>query len=307
MLQLIARSSAEGLLRGWECLADPDELLDIARRASAEGDSSQEASYAERFSRILHDIQMGGVWKRTNGGRLKESERMLCAHMDVPQDGPLLLLDIGASDGITTLELLQSIRRARRVDAKIVLADLNLRLDRYRRGPLVEYRAANGEPIMARIGRLGIRLARRRHGGRDPLSRQYLALTRLRRTMRIDVRISLVNPLVAQEAAISAREMNCLERYDDLVGRFAAVRASNVLNLEYFGANEIHRALDHIFAYLREGGCLVVSRNMDQPQGEVENGSVWKKTQAGFRWIQDFGAGSEIKDIVPVNIGARHD
>ena len=61
---------------------------------------------------------------------------------------------------------------------------------------------------------------------------------------------------------------------------------------------ELRRAVSHIHAYLQEGGCLVVSRNDDQPDSEVENGSVWLREGSRFRWLQDFGAGSEIRSVV---------
>ena len=42
--------------------------------------------------------------------------------------------------------------------------------------------------------------------------------------MRLDTRIALVNPLVTSEPDIIISELNCLERNDAFVGRFAAVR-----------------------------------------------------------------------------------
>lgn len=301
MIGLIARANSSLYVQGLFRLADPDALLDIALRGGGGLDSSEDAWQSEQFSRVLHDIRMGGVWKRTNSGRLKATERMLCKHIVTPEDGRPMLLDIGASDGVTTVELLRSIRHARGVEAKILLGDINLRLDRYRLGPLVEYRAVDGEPVMVRVGRFGMRLGEHRrvkHRLRDSLSRGYLRLVALRRAMRIDAQISLVNPIVSRESAITVREMDCLKRCEDLVGRFVAVRASNVFNLGYFGADEIHRALDHIFAYLRRDGCLVVSRNADQSGAEIENGSVWNKSNRKFSWIEDFGSGSEVKDVV---------
>jgi len=49
---------------------------------------------------------------------------------------------------------------------------------------------------------------------------------------------------------------------------------------------------------LHEDGCLVVSRNVDTPAGEVEDGSVWLKRVNRFEPVADFGSGSEIKAIV---------
>jgi hypothetical protein len=281
------------------CLANPDMLLEIARQPGRPGSPAQQRS--DRFSSILHDLRMGGAWKRTQAGRLKRTEEMLCTHIPPELRPGLGFLDIGASDGITTVEAVRRLRQSFGEEVHGYLADLNLWLLRYRRGPVVEYRAGGGEPVMARLGPLGLRLAmprRQTHSSGNPLVRLYLAAERFRKSMRLDARISLVHPLARGEPGITVMELDCFVWNPSLKDRFAAIRASNVLNLGYFGLPDIHRAVGHLHGYLREGGCLVVSRNHDPPADEPENGSVWRKERCCFRWLQDFGAGSEIKGTV---------
>jgi hypothetical protein len=280
-------------------MADPDALLEIARQLEWSGPSAEQQS--ERFSLILHDLRMGGAWKRTNRGRLQRTEEMLCAYIHPGLRADLTFLDLGASDGITTVEAVGALRRAFGGDVRALLADVNLLLLRYRRGPFVEYRAADGEPVMARLGPLGVRLAGpRRQAQQDgnPLTRLYLRMKKFRRSMRLDVPISLIHPLARSEPGITAIELDCLVPKECLKDRVAAVRASNVLNLGYFGLPQLYRAVGHLHEYLREGGCLVVSRNHDHAPGAPENGSVWLKDGHRFRWVKDFGAGSEIKSVV---------
>jgi hypothetical protein len=281
------------------CLADPDGLLEIARHPEPAGGSGAEQS--DRFSLILHDLRMGGAWKRTNRGRLRQTEEMLCAYVPPELHRGLTFLDIGASDGITTVEAVRALRRAFGDEVRAILADRDLWLLRYRRGAVVEYRAAGGEPIMARLGRFGVRLAAQRRGSHsdtNPLARLYLGLGRFRAAMRRDARISLVHPAARSEPGITTVELDCLVWEEWLKDRVAAIRASNVLNLGYFGSPQIRLAVGHLHGYLQEGGCLVVSRNHDQCGGEAENGSVWLKDGRRFRWVRDFGAGSEIKPVV---------
>ena len=279
-------------------MVDPDALLDVLKQESARS-SAKEVS--DQFSLILHDLRMGGAWKRTNRGRLKRTEEMFCAHLRPELRRKLTFLDIGASDGITTVEAVRALRRAFGSDVHAFLADRDVWLLRYRRGPIVEYRAADGEPIMVRMGPLGVRLARHRgeadHSG-DPLAGAYLQLRRLRQSMQLDARISLVNPAARNDPGITVIELDCFVYEEALKGTISAVRASNVLNLSYCRLPQLRHAIGHIHAYLREGGCLVVSRNEDQPVGEVENGSVWVKESGRFQWLQDFGAGSEIRSVV---------
>ena len=280
------------------CLANPDLLLSLVQQ---EGSCRSGEEASDRFSLILHDLRMGGAWKRTNRGRLRRTEEMLCAHLRPELCRELNFLDIGASDGVTTLEAVRALRRAFGGSVHAFLADRDVWLLRYRRGPIVEYRAADGEPIMARLGPLGVRLARHRPEAQragDPLASLYLQLKRFRESMQLDTRISLVNPAVRSDPGITVMELDCLIYSEPLKDSMSAVRASNVLNLGYFVRPQLQHAVSHIHAYLREGGCLVVSRNDDQAAGEVENGSVWFKESGRFRWLQDFGAGSEIKSVV---------
>jgi hypothetical protein len=280
-------------------LADPDLLQTIAERCDL-GEASDALS--NQFSRVLHDIRMAGAWKRTDRGRLRQTEEMIGRHLAGRFRDKTELLDLGASDGITSLDALRSLQNRIGGEVRVVLADINLWLLRYRRGPVVEYRASNGEPVMVRVGRLGLRLSgsrRRLNERQDPLARAYLGLLGFRRSMRFDARLSLVNPIVRSEKCIEIMELDCLIRDEALVGRFSAVRASNVLNLGYFTPPQVMQVVGHIHAYLQDGGCLIVSRNRDQEKGrEIEDGSIWLRNGAGFSWVADFGAGSEIRFVV---------
>ena len=281
------------------CLGDPDSLLEIARHPEAA--TGLPTAQSDRFSLILHDLRMGGAWKRTNWGRLQQTEQMLCTYIAPELRSGLIFLDIGASDGITTVEAVRALRKAFGDGVQAILADRNIWLMRYRRGLVVEYRAADGEPIMARLGRIACRLSEQRrevHPDSNPMARLYLRLGRFREAMRRDAQISLVHPTAHDEPGVSIMELDCLICRECLKDRIVAIRASNVLNLGYFSLPQIRLAVQHLHGYLRVGGCLIVSRNHDQPDGEFENGSVWLKERSRFRWIRDFGAGSEIRPVV---------
>src|SRR4051794_32601603 len=301
MIQLLVSTPVASTNRlGQRCLVDPEALLNLETEfGSSRADTE---ALSDRFSLILNDLRMAGAWKRTKRQRLKQTEEMLCLHIPPQLRDDFILLDIGASDGITTVEALRTIKRVFGETSRAYAADLNLWLLRYRRGPVVEYRASNGEPIMVRVGPLGLRLSKSRRGSAEPdynlMVQLYLRLRNFRRSMLSDTRISLVNPISRNEPGLTVIELDCLKREPSLINRISAVRASNILNPGYFYPAQISQAIGHLHAYLRNGGCLVISRNADTNAGESENGSVWLKESDRFHWIQDFGSGSEIKEIV---------
>jgi len=155
---------------------------------------------------------------------------------------------------------------------------------------------------MVRVGPFGLRLANKRRGATqvngDILVKFYLRRQRLRDAMRFDTSISLVNPQSQSDPGLRIIELDCLCRDQSLVGKISAIRASNILNLGYFEPSQVREAIGHCHAYLRERGCLVISRNADEPSGETENGSVWIKEPARFRRAADFGSGSEVGTLV---------
>ena len=65
----------------------------------------------------------------------------------------------------------------------------------------------------SRVGPLGVRLAKPRRELRsdgNPLARLYLRMKQFRRSMRLDVPISLVHPLARREPGITVTELDCL-------------------------------------------------------------------------------------------------
>jgi len=280
-------------------LIDPESLVSLAAHAR---DATRADIVNDVFSAALHEMRIGGTWKRTRRGRLQQTERVLGKLLAGADRRPVELLDLGASDGITTLDLLNALKDRLGGAVRVVLADKSLWLVRFRRGCLVEYRASNGEPVLLKLGPFGLRLARQRQAlaqGGDPLATLYLRATTFRSRFRESGRISLLNPALQAEPTIVPIEMDLLIERPELTGKFDAVRASNVLNLSYFTREELRVAVGNIFGLLRAGGCLVVSRNDDDPAGgESERGTAWQKEENRFVPRDSFGGGSEIADIV---------
>jgi hypothetical protein len=186
----------------------------------------------------------------------------------------------------------------------MVTSDLNLWLERYRLGPLLEYREPGGDQVLIRIGGWGFRTVKLnssqtskqvKHLGKSLYWRIWSLIGP---RMRYAGLISLINPRAKMCRGLEARVVNCLIRDSSLIEEFHCVRASNVLNVEYFARDELVVAVSTMHAYLKEGGCLVISRNEGNPGTETEHGTAWIKTGRQFASGRNFGRGSEIKELV---------
>lgn len=282
--------------------ANPERLRGVAREWRTASPAAR-ARLAAEFSDIVRDIRVRGVWKRTAPGRLRESERALCAVLAPRGDSAVHVLDLGASDGVTTVELVRALRTAGAVRVHAVAADRDLVLVPHRRGPVVEYRATDGEPVLLAVGRLAVRLPRSEHRWHvvsTLVARAYLRWAgRFRRSLTAAEPISLLSPVVAaDEPSIEVVVMDCLVEHADFHGRFDAIRASNLLNPRNFTVAQLRSVLVFCHRYLRDGGCVVVSRNEARAGGEVERGAVWARTPTGFQPSDRFNGGSEIDALV---------
>ena len=208
--------------------------------------------------------------------------------------GALEFLDVGASDGITTLEAVRMFEQRLNAPVHACLIDPFIRLLRYRSGSIVEYRTPDQSPVMVRVGAIGLQLSSL-DTSRDVLSRVlgqwYLSRASAREAMQVDATISLVNPLVAADPSVSVLEWDVLRHNPALVARFHAVRASNVLNHSYFSASQIDTALSHLHEYLVEGGLLLISRSRVAGEGEIDHGSIWRKAADRLVHQHSFGDG----------------
>ncbi len=102
----------------------------------------------------------------------------------------------------------------------------------------------------------------------------------------------------ANSSGLEPRVLDYLIRDASLLETFHVVRASNVLNLGYFSRDELIVALSSIRAYLKERGCLVISRSEGDSGVETEHGTAWIKEGQRFVFRGRFGRGSEINGLV---------
>lgn len=263
-----------------------------------------------------------GSWKTTRRHRLDRINDMFFEVLAPAAASPLLVMDIGISSGVTTIEwLVEFERRGFRVKmigtdvsmtTYIVTLGRNLRV-------LVE---PNGSILQLELFGRGIRLW---CGWRDYFNGSFAvrrALARLakRRLARLGIHFPinrvplgplelvisgpyrLVTPQLRARADVVLADDNILAATPpEYAGVADVIRAANVLQHSYFSDEQIRAAVRNIRARCRgEGSLVVICREKD---GILE-GSILRTTGAGFCVERRLGAGSEVESYF-VNHGTK--
>lgn len=279
----------------------PENLLRLARQFRESDNIDEKTRIARRFTQTVAALRVGHICKTTRWGRLDRSLAQLAEILDSNREHQLL--DLGVSDGITTLEAIRFMRSRQFNRFTATGIDLHNELVRFQNGFAVEYRSNTGDPVLVKLGPLLLTLGKGA-SPRQPISRWiadwYLRRWPARNEMHVDVRIPLINPLARECPEISFEVQNVFEPRTEWSNRFTVIRAANVLHREYFSDVEIGRALSQLFGYLREGGILQVSRNLAPRESPLteEHGSFWLKGEDRFTLISHFGRGSCVAELI---------
>ena len=285
---------------------------ELLNRLHGTGDHDLEAQ-SRLFSLAIAGLRFGAAYKRTAPGRLPVAERHLVeAWQESGQSdssSPIQVLDMGASDATTSLDLLNCLSTNLEAPIRLVAADRDNVLEVWRWGPLVEYRSGAGSPVLARLGPLGVRLPR--SGIRfdwlgDWTARLYMACGGVRRRLNKKDTIVLVNPRVTRSGAITIKTMDATRHETSFDQTFDIVRCCNMMNREYFDDAMLTTIASHLDAYLKPGGLLQISRNVGTPDDETEHGTVWVKTLEGLQEVSQHGDGSEVRDVIEALQPARY-
>lgn len=109
----------------------------------------------------MNDIRINNVRKRTAPNRLQQAEAAIANALSGAEK--VSFLDVGASDGVNSRDLLLHLQNRGFTGLELVHSDRYLKLQVYGSGAVREYRAIDSSAVMLRIGRLGIRLPKSEH------------------------------------------------------------------------------------------------------------------------------------------------
>ena len=238
---------------------------------------------ADQFSASVSSLQFGVTFKTTHPGRHAQSNRFL---RDTYRGSRPVILDVGASDGSTSLDL---IRELDSNFAYYYVTDLNLfvRCGHDSKG-VVYFIDQNGSCILRASERLLVY---------SNTSRARLPLRLIARALLAQCRkacgwrdLVLIQPELRTLAESDPRIM--IQQYDIFATWTGPppdlIKVANLLNHQYFSDSQLKKAVQAQCSNLATNGrLLLISEDED-----VEKFSVFRKTPAGMRleWAHAGGA-----------------
>lgn len=268
-------------VRGWPVTApkvlpvcaDPRDLLDD----SADG---------TKFSNAVSTLKFGPTFKTTSSGRFPRTVEKLA---QLRFETPPVVLDVGASDGSTSLDVIGAVAFRR-----YYCTDLNHECRVMRDGAWTYFYSADGEPLLAASSCWVV------YGDTESALPFFGAAARrvLARAPQLEAdaqRIALVNPALRQlrDSRVTVQRYSVLDTW---TGEPAdLVLAANLLNRGYFSDESLVRIVGNLRKALSptNGGWLVLVDNRD-----IERSSLIEIRGRNVELRERVDAGVEVEDLV---------
>ena len=241
------------------------------------------------FRRAMSSIYVGGTIKITGAGRHPGVDDLLLHGVDL---SGRTIVDIGASDGSTSVELVARIPDF----GAYVIADRYLSLEAKRVGRRIAFFDSDGDCVL---------VSGPRSVAWPSLSRTVsLAYSRVIRRARehpdSTTLVMLLNPatrrLLAEDARVSYRMHDVFQEWSG-EPKPDVMKIANLLRRLYFTDPEITRALEAVHAGLPTGGHLFIVDNPRLP-GVGARGGLYQRTRGGFDVLIETSERPEISDLV---------
>jgi hypothetical protein len=246
-----------------------------------------------QFSQAISTLQFGVTFKTTRPGRQEYSNRYIS---DLYRGSRPVVLDVGASDGSTSLDLIRSLDGFERY----YVTDLNLSTRCGHDGRGVFY-------FMDREGKCALR-ASKRFLVYSEVERAWLALRVLARLLisgarRVDEwdELLLVQPELAAMAERNPRIS--IMRYD-MFNRWNGqppdlIKIANLLNPKYFSDAQMKEAVRVQCSNLAPNGRLLL---VSEDDDIIERFSVFRKTVDGMVLEYSYHQGAKAAPHVPQTV-----
>ncbi len=248
------------------------------------------------FSAAISTLQFGVTFKTTHPGRQEYSDRHV---LNLYRGSRPVILDVGASDGSTSLDL---IRRLGHNFDRYYVTDLNLFTSfGYHRGVLY---------FLDQHGRCTLRASQRfivysdTERAQPLLSKLAQWLISRSRKVRDWREILLIQPelinLASEDRRVSILPYDMFTPWKGETPDL--IKIANLLNGKYFSAAQMRQAVAIQCANLAVGGRLLLVSEDDG----IEKFSVFRKTEAGMILEHTHGGGAKAAPYVPLPDDVRN-
>lgn len=288
-------------------------LIDTAR--FADSDPRIDSIEQRFFSRLRLS---NGVYKTTYVNRFADLNALLIQHLQGPRL-PLDVLDVAVSSGVSTAELSETLDEHglthrifagdKFVSVEYLECGRGVGVLREPGGYVIQYDAAGrGFTRNAKYPQVKFFVSWILFNVLDPIASLYFqrVLDDGRYGLPSCVgevcaprlhRLDLVSRHARRKEHIEIHTHDVMEPpAEELRGRFALVRAANILNRDYFSVSQLHCAVSNLRECLTPGGILAICRTHNDASNHAD---VFRLGDAGgLELVGSLGTGSEIRDIV---------
>ena len=242
------------------------------------------------FSSAVSTFKFGSTFKSTQKARFPRTLLELSA---LEYTGRPVVLDVGASDGITSLDVMQTIPYS-----KYYVTDLNIEVSYQVLDGATWFYDENGICIL----RVTDRWVMYPDIGTAIFPFNKIAQAFFSLAPKPDpeaLRIFLINPLLKMQTnpAIVIQKHNILDAWPQ--ENVDLIIAANILNRGYFTASEIEQALRKLFAALNDGGIIAIIDNRP-----AEKATLFQLNDGAANIIKRINGGTEIENLA-VNIFSK--
>lgn len=242
------------------------------------------------LTETLQRLKIGTTYKTTDYDRFPQTTRLLS---ELPFATPPVVLDVGASDGSTSLAVMKKLRFTR-----YYVTDRHIRAHVYLTHKGMFLSDMDARPWLY-VNRCFVI-----HNDLDGAEWPYNAIAaRVFRTFdaskRRDERdIYMINPDLAAKRGdrIRIEQYNIFDTWEH--EKADLVIAANLLNRVYFSDADLQKGLRSLRNAMRDGAVLAVIENRNTDDGSIEQSSVFRRSGNRFLAEARIGAGSDIHELV---------
>jgi hypothetical protein len=243
---------------------------------------------AEQFRTAVSAMNFGGTIKITGSNRHPGADALLVDNVDVSGK---IVIDIGASDGSTSLDL---IRRLPDFKAYII-ADLFLHMKARKSGSRVLFYDNDDACVLVS----GSRFVAWPSLSKLVRTIYWPVITHAAQQAEAPLEVLLLNPDVRE---LMASDDRVTYRVHDVFAPWQgeqpdAIKVANLLRRLYFSDEQIANALEALLASLKDGGHLLIVDNSRIPN-MVSRGGLYQRVRDHFELVAGTPDVHEIADLV---------